>query len=79
MFSAVDEDKSSLWTLDLRLTPFYFEPIVGPLNAGRQTRRVTPVLNVVRNMGQVSSPGFDLLDVLDGFVQPKVRRVFFEP
>ena len=36
------------------------------------------MLHVVSDMSQVSSPGFDLLDVLERFVQPKVRWVLFE-
>src|SRR5882724_5226746 len=56
----------------------YYQPVISPLNIRRQSRRVTRVLHVVSDMRQVSASGFDLLDVLERFVQPKVRWVLFE-
>src|SRR5258705_6316259 len=76
----MENDKWKIKTLAI-LEPSlvsYYKPVVCPLNTRRQSRRVARVLHVVSDMSQVSASGFDLLDVLECFVQPKVRWVLFE-
>ena len=56
----------------------YYKSVISPLNTRRQSCRVARVLHVVSDMSQVGASGFDLLDVIERFVQPKVRWMLFE-
>src|SRR5437588_10745907 len=53
----------------------YYQPVVSPLDSTWQQRRVSRVLDVVRDVREVSPARLQLFDVRERALQPEVRRV----
>jgi len=56
----------------------YDQPVVGKLDPGWQSFRITTMFNVMSNMGEIGAPRLYLINIFQSLVNPEMCWMFLE-